>query len=387
MRISARQRQARLATRHRLAVKAATPEEAAASVVALHGTDPATVFLSAGARLAAPGPEPVERALYADRTLVRMHGMRRTVFVVPAELVPVVHYSSNLVIARRERASTLKAFGAGGWDEAWLKDVEESVLRILAEVGEATTQELSALEPRLREQVRVSVGKPYEGVISVGSRLLGLMAMEGLLVRCGRASATWISSIHRWGLAPEMRELAAAEAQAELVRRWLAGFGPGTETDLKWWTGWTLTEVRRALAAVGAAEVELDEGVGYVLPGDLDEVPEPEPWAALLPALDPTPMGWQARDWYLPPAHRAELFDRSGNVGPTVWWDGRVVGGWAQRADGEVVWRLLADVGAEAAAAVEAAVHEQAAGLAAWLGGVKVTPRFRTPLERELSAL
>ncbi|TMR88132.1 winged helix DNA-binding domain-containing protein, partial [Nonomuraea basaltis] len=60
-----------------------------------------------------------------------------------------------------------------------------------------------------------------------------------------------------------------------------------------------------------------------------------------------------------------------------------VVGGWAQRASGEVVWRLLADVGAEAKAAVEA----EAAGLAAWLGGIKVTPRFRTPLERELSSL
>ncbi|MGI5292491.1 winged helix DNA-binding domain-containing protein [Nonomuraea polychroma] len=383
MRISARQRQARLATRHRLAVKAATPEEAAASVVALHGSDPATVFLSAGARLAAPGPEPVERALYADRTLVRMHGMRRTVFVVPAELVPVVHHSSNLAVARRERASMLKAFAAGGWDEAGFKDVEASVLRILAEVGEATTQELSALEPRLREQVRVAVGKPYEGVVSVGSRLLPLMAMDGLLVRCGRSSGTWISARHQWSLARELPDLAVPDAQAELVRRWLAAFGPGTEADIKWWTGWTLREVRQALAATGAVQVALDEGAGYVLPGDVEEVPEPEPRAALLPGLDPTPMGWQARDWYLPPAYRAQLFDRAGNVGPTVWWDGRVVGGWAQRADGEVVWRLLADVGAGATAAIEA----EAAGLAAWLGGVTVTPRFRTPLERELSAL
>ncbi|TMR09720.1 winged helix DNA-binding domain-containing protein [Nonomuraea turkmeniaca] len=327
VRISARQRQARLATRHRLAVKAATPEEAAASVVALHGTDPATVFLSAGARLAAPGPGPVERALYADRTLVRMTGMRRTVFVVPAELVPVVHHSSMPAIALRERRSLLKVFGEGGWDEARLTDVQASVLRALAEAGEVTAAELGVLEPRLREQIKVNAGKRYEGMISVGSRLLGLMAMEGLLVRCGRASGTWISSIHRWGLAPEMPKLAAADAQVELVRRWLAAFGPGTEADLKWWTGWTLADVRRALAAVGAAEVELDEGVGHVLPGDLEEVPQPEPWAALLPALDPTPMGWQARDWYLPAAHRAELFDRSGNVGPTVRITAATAGG------------------------------------------------------------
>ena len=108
-------------------------------------------------------------------------------------------------------------------------------------------------------------------------------------------------------------------------------------------------------------------------------MPAPEPWAALLPALDPTTMGWAGRDFYLGP-HRPILFDRNGNAGPTVWWDGRVVGGWAQRRTGEVVLRLLEDAGADALTAIEA----EAARLADWLGPVRVTPRCRTPLEREL---
>jgi hypothetical protein len=103
--------------------------------------------------------------------------------------------------------------------------------------------------------------------------------------------------------------------------------------------------------------------------------------AALLPGLDPTPMGWQERSWFLGP-HAPPLFDRTGNIGPTVWWEGRVIGGWAQRPSGEVVCRLLEDAGSAAAAAVEA----EAARLASWLGAARVTPRFRTPLERELSA-
>jgi hypothetical protein len=102
---------------------------------------------------------------------------------------------------------------------------------------------------------------------------------------------------------------------------------------------------------------------------------------ALTPALDPTVMGWQGRDWYLG-SHGPALFDRSGNPGPTVWCDGRIVGGWAQRADGEVVVRLLDDVGREATDAVGA----EADRLRRWLGDIRVTPRFRTPLERELSA-
>src|SRR5579872_6569345 len=95
----------------------------------------------------------------------------------------------------------------------------------------------------------------------------------------------------------------------------------------------------------------------------------------------PAAMGWRERAWYVG-EHTAALFDRSGNVGPTVWWDGRIVGGWAQRPDGEIAVRLLEDAGAEAAAAISA----EAQRLQAWIGpDVKITPRFRTPLERELT--
>lgn len=126
-------------------------------------------------------------------------------------------------------------------------------------------------------------------------------------------------------------------------------------------------------------EVDLDGEPGVVLADDLEPVAEPAPWVALLPALDPTAMGWAARDWYVG-GHREALFDRSGNIGPTVWSDGRVVGAWAQRASGEVVTRLFEDVGSDKAAAVE----REAAGLTEWLGEVRVIPRFRTPAERDL---
>ena len=66
--------------------KAATVEEAADAVVALHSSDPVTVRpLGAGARPRGSPPSELEDALYERRSLVRMLGMRRTLFVVPRE--------------------------------------------------------------------------------------------------------------------------------------------------------------------------------------------------------------------------------------------------------------------------------------------------------------
>lgn len=90
-------------------------------------------------------------------------------------------------------------------------------------------------------------------------------------------------------------------------------------------------------------------------------------------------MGWQARDWYLG-GHKGALFDSNRNAGPTIWVDGRIVGGWAMRAKGEVVTKLLEDVGREASRSVDA----EAARLSEWLKAAGVVPRFPTPLHKEL---
>ncbi|MZD05989.1 winged helix DNA-binding domain-containing protein [Streptomyces sp. SID5785] len=392
--IGTEERRARLARAHRLSpdARAGHAEDVARSLVALHGTDPATVYLAAGARLVDAGGTvaDVERALYEDRSLVRMHGMRHTVFVFPAELAATVHASTGLAVAAKARSGLLKDIVSGSdgrLTPAWLAEVEASALAALERRGQATVTELTQDEPRLTERFTYGRGKSYEAEQTVSSRLMRVLGVEGRVVR-GRPLGSWTSTRFRWAVAPPHPEIEVAEAQSELMRRWLAACGPATEGDLVWWTGWKVSDVRRALAAVGAVAVSLDGGgTGHVLPGLVDAPDEVAPWAALLPALDPTAMGWRERDWYCPDGLRAALFDRSGNIGPTVWWGGRIVGGWGQRADGEVVFRLLADgadgaVGREGVAAVEA----EAERVTACLGGVLVTPRFRTPLERELAA-
>jgi Winged helix DNA-binding domain len=388
-RIGVEERRARLGLRHHLAAETRTDVvEAARDLVGLHGTDPATVHLAARARMRDPRVAAVEQALYEERTLVRILGMRRTMFVEPVELMPVVQAACTDAIAVQQRRLLLTMLdGAGLADDpaGWVEEVEKVALRALEARGEATAGELAKDDPRLAQQIVVAEGKPYEGRQSVVTRILLLLAAEGRIVR-GRPRGSWVSGQYRWSvvdawLPDGVAAWSLQDAQTELVRRWLRGFGPATMADVKWWTGLPMGQVRKAVAATGAVEVDLGGVPGLVLPDDLDPVPAPGPWAALVPALDPTTMGWAGRDFYLGP-HRPVLFDRNGNAGPAIWWDGRVVGGWAQRKTGEVVLRLLEDVGADATTAIEA----EAARLAAWLGPVRVTPRFRTPLERELVA-
>jgi len=380
--------------RHRLSAPAATVTGATEAVVALHATDPATVYLSARARVHGCDTSTVDGALFETRRIVRMLGMRRTVFVVPAPLMPVVQRACTDDVARRLRRNLerdLVSGGVGGSDvSGWLRDTEAAVLRALAARGSATGAQLSADEPRLRTQLTYLPDKSYGGVANITSRVLGLIAADGHMVR-GRRRGGWTSGQFEWnpadawladdaGRAPTGAD--AASARAELARRWLLAFGPAPAADLQWWAGWTGGQTKAALAALPVLEVNLDGQPGVLLAGDeaFDD-DGAAPAANLLPALDPTPMGWQSREWYLGP-HGPALFDRTGNIGPTIWWEGRIVGGWAQRPSGEVAYRLLEDAGSDAAAAVEA----EAALLTGWLGPARITPRFRTPLERELSA-
>lgn len=389
-RISAEERRGRLAHRHRLTLvdRAGDALSAARAVVVLHSTDPVTVFLSVQARTSGVLPADIERSLYAERTLVRVLCMRRTLFVVPRELVPVVYAACTQTIAARERRRLEKMVedsGISTTPASWLVRASKAALRALDARGEAFTTELAADVPMLATRLRVGLGTRFETTQSVAARVLPQLAMEGQVVR-GRPRGSWTSGQYRWvptaaWLGAGVTAIDPGAARADLLRCWLAAFGPATEVDLRWWTGWTAREARAALAAVPHALVELDGSEGFLLADDLDRVETPEPWAALLPTLDPTTMGWKEREWYLGP-HAPVLFDRNGNAGPTVWWNGRVVGGWAQRPDGEIAFRLLADVGADAVGAIESA----AAGLAGWLGDVRFTGGFLPPFQRALAA-
>ncbi len=382
------ERRARLARRHAVAPahRVADAVTATRAMTVLHATEPPSVYLSLLARVDGLTRADVEQALYDDRTLVKQLAMRRTLFVFPRDLLAAAWGSASARVGAALAARLAKEVVAAGLTDdgaAWLERARADTLAHLTDGVELSAVELREQVPALAGHLTYSPGKSYGATVPIAPRVLTQLGVEARIVRAHN-SGHWRISRNTWALmgtwlgdVPD--PLPESEGYAELVRRWLTTFGPGTAADLQWWLGSTKGAVTRALADVSAVEVRLDDGdTGWVLPDDLEPVPAVAPWAALLPVLDPTVMGWKERAFYLG-EHGPALFDRNGNAGTTAWWDGRVVGCWVQDPDGVVEVRTLEPVPEEAARALAA----EAARLTEWLDGQRVSTVYSSPAMKE----
>ncbi|MDV8009890.1 winged helix DNA-binding domain-containing protein [Rhodococcus sp. IEGM 1241] len=371
--VSDDERRARIGVRHALApsFRVDSPEAATRAMTVLHATESATVYLSCWARVRSLDAADVDNALYDQRSLVKQLAMRRTLFTFPRDLLPAAWSSASARVANTERARMAKDVVKAGIavdGNDWLDRARAEVLTLLTDAPEG----LSALEvrqavPMIDVKVEGSAGEIWSA-----PRVLTHLGATADIMR-GANTARFPVSRPLWTLTRHWLDdapidLESADGYREIVRRWLHSFGPGTEDDIVWWLGSTKTVVRAALAELEAVAVSLDGGdTGWLLPDDVATVCDPGPWAALLPVLDPTIMGWKNRDFYLGP-HRNQLFDTRGNAGTTAWVDGRVVGCWIQDAAGVVHVRVLESVSADAQRSLDA----EAVRLTEWLGGVKI---------------
>ncbi|MFJ3902896.1 winged helix DNA-binding domain-containing protein [Streptomyces sp. NPDC090025] len=380
------ERRARAARRHGLAPqhRLADAVTATGAMTVLHSTEPATPYLSLHARVDDFTRADLADALYDAKTLVKQLAMRRTLFVFPRGTLPAALGSASARVAQQEHARLVKDVESGeiaADGAAWLAAARDAVLGHLSGGAELSAKELREALDELAGQISFYEHKPYGQVLHVAPRVLTWLAAGGELVR-GHNAGHWRITRPLWTrmddwLGTPVAPSGPAEGYADLVARYLRTFGPVTERDLVWWFGATKSAMRTALADVAAAPVRLErDQTGWVLPDDVDPEPAVEPWAALLPALDPTPMGWKDRDFYLAPEFASAIYDRAGNCGTTAWWDGRIIGAYVLDDDARVELVLPDDPGRPA----RAALTKEAARLEKWLDGEKVNSLYKSPL-------
>ncbi|GAA4202316.1 winged helix DNA-binding domain-containing protein [Actinocatenispora rupis] len=380
------ERRARLARRHALAPRHRVADVPAAvrAMTALHGTEAATPYLSLLARVDGFTRADLDDALYSSRSLVKQLAMRRTLFVFPRELLPAAVSAPSARVAEQVAGRLVRDLEAGGVTDdgaGWLAAAREAVLRRLAGGAELSAKDLREGLAELSGQLSWYEHKSYGGVVHVAPRVLTWLSATGDLVR-GNNSGRWRVSRPLWTrmddwLGAPLPRCEPPAAYEVLVESYLRTFGPATERDLVWWFGATKAAMRRALSDLAAVRVQLErDQTGWVLPDDVAPEPPVEPWAALLPALDPTTMGWKDRDFYVDPGFAPAIFDRAGNGGTTVWWDGRIVGAYVPDEDGRIELVVPDDPGR----AARSALHAEAERLGDWLDGEKVSALYTSPL-------
>ena len=290
-------------------------------VYGLHATNPTAPYLSLYARARGFTRDKLDEELYVKRTLGKIRCVRTTVHVLPRETIPIA-FAATKSIVEPNSEDFLRYTGAVTKDQ--YEEASRAILDILKSRGMSTVQ----IKKHLGTKLNVSP-------------IVNLMCDQGLLMR-GRSDKGWKSNTHTYYVFSEyfpgmdLNAVDPAKARETTVRQYLACYGPATVKDISWWSGFTLTEVRRILQSLAreATEVEISElkGAYVMLAADRAALERFEPSGQsavnLLPALDPYLMGYKEREHYLDYKHYEMVFDRSGNATSTILVDGRVAGVW-----------------------------------------------------------
>ena len=289
-------------------------------ICGLHATGPTVPYLSLFARYPNFEKTHLEEELYQKKRLAKIRCVRKTIYIHTKEMLPIVHRATAAFVQKASR----RFMESRGTTLDEYEQVSKDILGLLSE------KEMTASE--IKKALHSSSGI---------SSVLYFMCDQGLLIR-GRPERGWRDKNQRYALFtdyfPDL-DLAQYDEKGAvrlLIERYLASFGPVTESDIVWWTGLGKAVIRQALEELRVKITHVSiAGLGgrYVLIRTeieplLETYTQSKPTICLLPYLDPYLMGYRERGRYLNPQHTTLVFDRSGNVTSTILVNGSVVGVW-----------------------------------------------------------
>jgi hypothetical protein len=161
-------------------------------------------------------------------------------------------------------------------------------------------------------------------------RALGYVARTGLPLAMVPTDDPWgFARDSQFSLVSKVDQQAATE---ELVRRYLAAFGPASPIDMQIWSG--LKGLKDSFAAI-EAELEVVDGPNGKL-YDLPDAPRPDADTPapvrFLPAFDNMLLGHKDRTRVIDDEHRPKVVTKNLRIHPTFLVDGFVAGMWQVKA-------------------------------------------------------
>ncbi|MFX1320606.1 MAG: winged helix DNA-binding domain-containing protein [Promethearchaeota archaeon] len=298
----------------------------------LHSTDLKTSYLALFIRTRNFKKADLEKELYINKTMGRIRGMRRTLFIQTKNMIPIVH-AATFKLSEKTFQKYME------YHKISLKDYQEisnSIIKILK------GKELSASE--IRKDLNSESNIPA---------IIQLMCNHGLLIR-GRPIKDWKDRRNKYILFSEqfptihLAEFNEKDAIKQLVERYVKSYGPVTESDISWWTGLTKTKIRGALKII---EEQLErikvlniEGDFIIFKSDMNQLKDvdnsKEKVLNFLPELDPYLMGYKERGRYINYSNYDRVFDRSGNAAATILINGKINGIWDVEENSEPLFKF-----------------------------------------------
>ena len=278
----------------------------------------------------------VRRALWEDRSLVKTYGPRGTVHLLATRDLPMWTGALSAIPAQSpfpdgvrltpdQTDQVLGAIGTALADaELTVDELTEAIVDLAGPwAGERVMPAFQDLWPRWRQAVGAAA---HRGVLCFGRN---------------RGRRVTYTNPHRWlpGFAPAPE----TDAVAELLGRYLHGYGPATSGQFAQWIGappsWAAGQFRQHRRKL--AEVDFDGTPAWVAAGD-SEAPDGDPPAGdvrLLPYFDAFVVGSRPRDRLFPGTAATRALSPSGQAGnyPVLLVGGEVAGVWHQRRSGRQV--------------------------------------------------
>lgn len=273
----------------------------------------------------------IEHALFTDRNLVKLWAHRSTLHLMPAEDLPM------LLGVRRQQVA-----GYHGWyaKEGLSRDQVDILVAAVAEQlvqGPHSRMDLSRrLVPRLGEWARPMLEHSWGGIIKLACALGHVChgPAEKEQAGGGTREALFVG-LDQW-LGRPLPLLDGRQAMADLLRRYLAVFGPATRADFRKFAGGYAEPVHAAFADLAGemAVVDLAGKPAHILARDLDALTAAAPGPGQINVLglfDPYLLAHNDTRQYLDDRFRPAVYRTAGWISPVILRQGRVIATWTHR--------------------------------------------------------
>jgi len=320
----------------------------------LQNTPPGSALLGAAARIRGLSVKAWTEASDRKKSLVELWAMRGSPIVIAAHDLP--YFTTGLC---PDGEGEIR-HGIGGGVELLLEASGISATELLDRLCERSVDVLDgralskrefgeALTPAIPETLRKRLaGIRHAGgddpLVFFALSAARLISLRGIFVMGPRGAGKEPTLVRsdQW-LEGKLRAVAATDARAELVRRFLSSFAPATSQDLAWWANTQTSPTARTSAEAHAAriwslvheeitQVERPDGsVAFVLTDDLGRLADPPKviGVRLVPPHDPLLMA-RDRDNIVSRQHHSRLWRSAHNPGVILGANG-VIATWTAR--------------------------------------------------------